>query len=155
MDVNFSFDYPNVDLKSFMLSLQERLSIIQKVSKEVICRNQQMMKRLYDKKAKSVDYKAGNLVWVYIPVVCKGLTKKLSSPWCGPYLILERRGRVDFKVKNLATGKVMKSLVHANRIKPAVSHFERPNVEVHCPDVILEDADINPEDFASPHPVKT
>ena len=57
---------------------------------------------------------------MYIPVVSNGLTKKPAHPWCGPCIILEMR-EVDFKVKNLVTGKVIESLVHANRLKYAHS----------------------------------
>ena len=156
VDVSLGKDYPSVDLKNYMLSLQEKLDVVREVSTKVLSTNKSQMKKVYDRKAQSVLYEPGDVVWVYIPVVSKGLTKKLAHPWCGPYMIIEKSGEVDFRVKNLVTGKVMKSLVHANRLKYVHSRFERPSVNLgQLPEIVVEDDDVSPDDFEGPQAVRS
>ena len=84
------------------------------------------MKRRYDKRTQNVPYQIGDVVYLYIPATQKGLSRKLQQFWCGPYLLVEQSGPVNFKVRNLENNKLLKAPIHVNRMKFAYDRFERP-----------------------------
>ena len=57
----------------------------------------------------------GDRVWLYIPAVKQGQTKKLSSLWRGPYTIIDRVGSVTYRIQLIGTAKTL--VVHRNRLK--------------------------------------
>ncbi len=85
------------------------------------------MKERYDENATEVKYQVGDLVWIYFPVIQKGLSKKLSKCWLGPYLLVEQTGPVNFRVRNLENNKLLASPIHVNRMKFAYDRYVRPN----------------------------
>ena len=60
-------------------------------------------------------YKEGEYVLLHYPVVPVGKSPKLSSPWRGPYENLKCLNDVNYRIKELTTGKV--KVVHYDRIK--------------------------------------
>ncbi|KAG7157139.1 hypothetical protein Hamer_G028989, partial [Homarus americanus] len=65
------------------------------------------MKRNHDVKASLVCYENSDKVLLYNPLLKKGQSPKLQSPWEGPYTVVERLRR-----KRKAQPKV----VHVNRL---------------------------------------
>ena len=59
-------------------------------------------KEIYERKVHGSGYSEGNLVWVFTPVVKVGKTKKLYKPWRGPYLVTEKLGDQNYRVKPTA-----------------------------------------------------
>ena len=99
---------------------------------ELVQRNatsqQRRRNNLYNKRAHGATYKEGEYVLLHYPVVRVGKSPKLSSPWRGPYEILKCLNDVNFKIKDLTTGKVQ--VVHYDRMKryhgpiPAASNVQ-------------------------------
>ena len=55
-------------------------------------------------------------MWLYVPAVKEGDTKKLASLWCGPYTINDKLSPVTYQIQLL--GIPAKTLViHHNRLK--------------------------------------
>ena len=56
-------------------------------------------KKLHDKDTTAVPFSAGDRVWLYIPVVSKGKTKKFTAFWKGPYTIVDKMGEINYKIQ--------------------------------------------------------
>ena len=52
---------------------------------------------LYNSKLHGIRYKPGDNVWLHSSVTPKGLSPKLSSPWKGPYTIVQCLNDVTLK----------------------------------------------------------
>ena len=72
-------------------------------------------KQIYDKDNTAVQFCVGDRVWLYTPVVSKGKTKKFTSFWKGPYTIVDKPGKVDYKIQLI--GGTQTIIVHRNRLK--------------------------------------
>ena len=70
-----------------------------------------------DKKAKNRLFIVGDYCYVHSPTKKRGIPKKLGFRFNGLYKIVECRPNNLFLVKDVNTGKVLKSPIHINRLK--------------------------------------
>ena len=78
--------------------------------------NQQRRRNnLYNQRVHGPTYKEGEHVLLQYPVVQSGKTPKLSSPCWGPQEVFKCLNDVNYKIKELTTGKVQ--VVHYDRMK--------------------------------------
>ena len=86
---------------------------------ELVRRNattqQRRRNNLFNERVHGPTYKENELVLLHYPVVQPGKSPKLSSPWRGPYEILKCLNTVNYKIKELTTGKIQ--VVHYDRLK--------------------------------------
>ena len=75
----------------------------------------QRNKARYGKKNAGKNFSVGDRVWLYVPAIKQGRTKKLSSLWRGPYTILDKIGSVTYRVQLIGSAKTL--VVHKNRLK--------------------------------------
>jgi len=75
----------------------------------------------YDKKESGHSFSVGDLVWLYIPAVKLGRTKKFSCLWWCPYTVIDKTGVVNYRIQLLGSTKTL--VVHRNRLKTC---FGRP-----------------------------
>ena len=55
-------------------------------------------------------------MWLYVPAVMRGRTKKLASFWRGPYTVIDRlNAAVDNRIQLVGSTKTL--IVHCNRLK--------------------------------------
>ena len=73
----------------------------------------QRMKRRYDIRSEAFTFRKGGLVWLYNPQRKKGKSPKLSRPWEGPYVVVERLNDVVYRIQR------------GPRAKPKVVHRDR------------------------------
>ncbi|XP_038047480.1 uncharacterized protein K02A2.6-like [Patiria miniata] len=123
-------DYQDKTLRDHIHNLVSKLEVFRDVSKRHTEENQAKMKERYDETTKQVEYQVGDLVWIYFPVSQKGLSKKLMKLWAGPYLIVQRTGPVNFRVRNLENHKLLSSPIHVNRMKFVYDRYVRPNNDI-------------------------
>jgi hypothetical protein len=123
-------EYPEKSLRDHIHVLISQLEVFRAISKSQAEENQSSMKARYDDHAQEVDYQVGDTVWIYIPQLQKGLSRKLMKLWCGPYLLVQRTGPVNFRVRNLANNKVLSTPIHVNRMKYAYDRTVRPSSNV-------------------------
>lgn len=119
--------YPEKSLRDHIHVLISQLEMFRDISKTHAEENKSKMKNRYDNRAQEVDFQVGDTVWVYIPRLQKGLSRKLMKFWCGPYLLVERTGPVNFRVRNLENHKLLIPPIHVNRMKYAYDRYIRPN----------------------------
>lgn len=120
-------NYVDRNLREHIHQLVSQLEIVRKVSKQHSEQNQAKMKERYDDRTKEISYQVGDVVWIYIPAVQPGLSRKLMKFWSGPYLLVERTGLVNFRVRNLENNKLVSAPIHVNRMKFAYDRYVRPS----------------------------
>ena len=128
----------------------QRLEEAQKIISSNTQLAQQRMKLQYDKTSAPVHYEIGSKVWVYTPKTKKGLTKKLSHNFHGPYRIVTKLSPVHFRLCTL-DNRVVSVPVHANRLKPFYDPADRPidplqPIDDSSPD--LAESDMPSDSFA-------
>ena len=50
-------------------------------------------------KVHGLPFCIGDLVWLYVPAVKKGRSKKLHLPWDGPYTVIKRLTDVNYRIQ--------------------------------------------------------
>ncbi|POM79363.1 Hypothetical protein PHPALM_2991, partial [Phytophthora palmivora] len=92
----------------------------------------------------------GDAVWLYIPKVQPGLSRKLAHLWHGPFRIEDVRDDFRVKLKVEDSGYRVNPWVHISRLKPRAIFPRRPKVEVEVEDDDDFDAALLPEDSWEP-----
>ena len=70
-------------------------------------------KKRYDKDTQGVTFSVGDQVWLYVPAVKRGRTKKLAS---FPYTVIDQlNAAVDYRIQLVGSTKPL--IVHRNRLK--------------------------------------
>jgi len=90
-----------------------------------------------DRNVRAAQYVIGDRVYLLKQSKKKGVSKKLSHKWKGPYTITEVRGEHNYLIRPDSGGK--KQLVHANRLKKCF----RPAVNTRYQS-FLEESEVNP-----------
>lgn len=106
----FKYTYDN-----YYDNLKHQLNKSFQIARENIDKSKTNSKTHYDAKTKIHEYNIGDLVYLENNANKKGISKKLSPNWLGPYKIIEiyKNQNVLLKIKN------KNSRVHSNRIKRA------------------------------------
>jgi len=111
--------------------LIQKLELSRKISREINENNRRQMKLTYDKKAEVVDLQVGDCVYLYMPQLSQKIgCRKLCRAWLGPMLIIEKKGAVDFRLRNLETNRLLPGLIHKDRLKYAYDRISRPSDDV-------------------------
>jgi hypothetical protein len=134
--------------------LVQKINECQLQADEAIMKAQAKMKLQYDKKTKDIQYSAGELVWLYVPCVPLQMSRKLKSPWVGPFRILNRVSTLNYELRSEVTNKKLKYPVHVNRLRKFFTCALRPSDDHELremyskdPDLHLTDIDIQKENF--------
>ena len=72
-------------------------------------------KRRHDNKELGRRLSVGDLVWLYLPAIKQGRTKKFSSLWQGPCTVIDKTSDMNYKIQLVGTNKTL--IVHRNRLK--------------------------------------
>ncbi|POM71380.1 Reverse transcriptase [Phytophthora palmivora] len=106
------------------------------------------------KKAKRRSgFAAGDAVWVYIPKVQPGLSRKLAHMWHGPFRIQEIHDNFRVKLRVENTGYRVNPWVHVSRLKPRALFPKRPTVEIEVNEDDDFDTALLPENSWEPDAV--
>ena len=80
---------------------------------------QRRQKTYYDRRCHGNPYSVGDLVWLHVPYVKRGQTRKLHRPWHGPYLIAKKLSDSTYRIKSIdGKRKRQRQIVHFDRLKP-------------------------------------
>lgn len=72
-------------------------------------------KPINDRKESGSNFAVGDLVWLYVPSIRQGKTRKFSCLWRGPYTVTDKTSAVNYKIHLLGSTKSL--VVHRNRLK--------------------------------------
>ena len=86
---------------------------------------------LYKPKLRGPRYKPSDNAWLNSSSIPKGLSPKLSSPWKGPYTIVQYLNDVTYKIKTSANQK--ETIFRYDRLKPFVQRPEELQLPRHEP----------------------
>ena len=102
----------------YAINLQERMRTAQEIARAKMTKQMVAQKRHYDANVRLVPYKEGDIVWLHNPARKRGRSAKLSRPWTGPYLIVQKINDVNFRIQ--ASPRSRQQVVHADRLKTCV-----------------------------------
>ena len=87
----------------YVADLQDTLQEVHAQARRSLGRSAQYQKKQYDHRASDrTSYQPGTLVWYYNHSRRKGRCPKLSSPWTGPYTIVQKIDDVSYRIQRNA-----------------------------------------------------
>eukprot|EP00743_Colponemidia_sp_Colp-15_P001254 GILK01001377.1.p1 GENE.GILK01001377.1~~GILK01001377.1.p1 ORF type:complete len:667 (+),score=57.61 GILK01001377.1:47-2047(+) len=119
-------DSSSIDTDDYRSRLVHVLRNARELATMNIQKNQHKQQIEYDQRHSILEFKSGDLVWLYTPVKSKGLSPKLMHHWHGPYRVDERVGPVNYRLRSVANRKLTQ-LVHIQRLKRCISADSRPS----------------------------
>ena len=93
----------------------------------------QKNKSKYDEKVAGSNLTVGDRLWLHVPAVKQGRTRKLSSLWRGPYTVIDRVGAVTYWIQLIGSPKTL--VVNRNRLKLCYGEpqVKASNKQIHLP----------------------
>ena len=113
-----------VDLDDYKSELVQGLTSAWKTAAECIKSAQKHQKTVYDRSAKTMDYRVGDRVMVHMPHESTGKTAKLARPYFGPYRVLNLTS-TNAEVRLVDKPDEQSIFVSLDRVRPCYS--ELPN----------------------------
>ncbi len=132
-----SFDHITADndgllpMNMYVRRMEQAQQVIEEETNRKLEKDKQATDSKRLKNAKVPRYDVGDKVWLYVFHKRKGLSKKLHSPWQGPYRVSKIVSPVLVKLKTLGSAP-MKQLVNVLRLKPY--REIRPIEQITLPD---------------------
>ena len=128
----------------------EHIEIARRISAQNIQRAQQRMKELHDRYAEPTQFQLGDRVWVYCPKNRKGVSKKLTLNYHGPYRIIEFLSPVHCILRATDNRRVS-TTVHVSRLKRYIDPADRPTREppFQVDEPFLADSNLPRDSFIS------
>ena len=118
-----------IPLTKYVIERQEALRKSFELARQHMSTQQIRRNSLYNNKAHGPVYKEGDYVLRHYPATPKGHSPKLTCHWRGPYRITKCINTVNYKIKEVSTGKEL--VVHYDKLK----HYHGP---VKAPSLIPE-----------------
>ena len=75
----------------------------------------QRQKDYYYRRTHGERFKPGESVWLWSPVILKGVAPKFHEPWTAPFKVTKRLSDVTYEILNV--GRKTKKIVHFDRLK--------------------------------------
>ena len=129
----------NGEVKStyqYITDLKDRIDYSMELAQTNLARASKRYAQLYNRKARSKNFKVGNQVLILLPKK----SNKLLVHWRGPYPILERVGPLDYRIQMERKVKTF----HANLLKLYVERTEEEKVvSIAFIDAESEDNELN------------
>jgi len=107
---------PATTVPSFVNEVHQSLHKAYSSARSHISSAHRQNKDYYDQQKPFVPFQVGDQVWLFTPVVRCGKTKKFTSQWRGPYTVLDRVSKVNYRIK-LVGSAAQPKVVHHNRLK--------------------------------------
>ena len=113
---------PEMEAETFSQELEKQLEVIYELIRQHIPSAQKRQKKYYDQKIAGKPYKVGDRVWITNEAVKKGMSKKMSPKYLGPFVITKRLSDAVYRVKHESGNKFI--ILHFDRLKPCDSPVE-------------------------------
>ncbi|MBN3289911.1 POL2 protein, partial [Polypterus senegalus] len=113
---------PSSNILEYVAQLRDRLTKIRPLLKEHVTRAQAAQARCYNRNSVLREFRPGDRVMVLVPTS----HSKLLAHWQGPYEVKERKGLVDYLVKQ-PNRRPSERIYHVNLLKPWKDREELPS----------------------------
>ena len=129
MDVQLSEEAEKQPASEWLRTLRKQIKILQQQNLAHQQAAAQQQAKQFNKRKKPAEQtiKVGDLVRWKRPRLQRDQKMKLASIWQGPYTVIEKVGKVNFKLRD-QDGKVAETLAHANDLM--VVNGERPQLNI-------------------------
>ena len=120
MPLDIIFDNPADNAQShcqYTLNLRRTLEQAYKLARKNMGTLAYRQKELYDRKVHGEKFQVGQLVWLCNPVIPRGGSRKLHSPWVGPYKIVKSLADTVYRIQDTRTSW-KRIVIHFDRLKP-------------------------------------
>lgn len=114
------------NVKEFVDNLNAQLKLMNLIVQANRTGQQIRQKEYHDKKAKEPAYCVNQHVMLKKENIKVGQCRKLAPRFEGPYKIIQLGPNFTYKLQHIQTGKVMKSLVNASRLKKCNLALDEP-----------------------------
>lgn len=121
-----------VDLDDYKSELVRALSSAWKTASECIKSAQKHQKTVYDRHAKTIDYRVGDRVMVHMPHEATGKAAKLARPYFGPYRIVSITS-TNAEVRLVDKPDEPTIFVSLSRVRPCYSELPNSSWSGHTP----------------------
>ncbi|XP_070546257.1 uncharacterized protein [Ptychodera flava] len=101
------------DLGQYVQNLEQTLKTTHNIARKTLKTDQERMKRDYDLRINTKAYDLGDCVYILDTATIKGKCRKLSPPWKGPGIVVEKLTPYLYRVKI----KRQETVVHHDRMK--------------------------------------
>ena len=88
------------DCAHYTMELKKTLEQAHQLAQQNMGISAARQKEFYDCKAHGEKYKVGQLVWLCNPVVPRGNSRKLHSPWVGPYKVVKFISETVYRIQD-------------------------------------------------------
>ena len=119
----------------FITQTVNNLNVAYQSAENILKERKEIMKLKSEKSTNNPQFKVGDIVYIYEPVVVLGNSAKLSRPFAGPYFIIEMPSQIHAKLRRVSDGKLIKTKVHINRLKKGLLRSDKP-IDLTPPDNI-------------------
>jgi hypothetical protein len=113
-------------IAEFVQQTVSELQTAYSAAEQILRERKEIMRKKSEKVANDPDFKVGDIVYIYEPVVVIGNTTKLARPFAGPYFIIEKPSQLHAKLRRVSDGKLIKNKVHINRLKRGLLRSTEP-----------------------------
>jgi len=135
------------EVSEYIRELRDTLEEVHEHARKHLQTAQKRQKDHYDQRIAGEQIEIGDRVFLHDPALKKGQTKKLHSPWQGPYIVITKIGDVTYRIQAEDNPRKRK-VVHFNRLKacgvlkpveqqhrPTQTASSEPQTEVRRPHV--------------------
>ena len=90
-------DEEYTDPADYVSDLKQKMEQAHEVARKRLQRSAKYQKKYYDHRATAAPhFKCGDSVWYFCPTFGKGVCRKLTSDWKGPYVVVKKLSEVTF-----------------------------------------------------------
>jgi len=130
----------------YVSNLRETMELAYYLARKNMGTAAHRQKENYDLKVHGDKFTPGQLVWLCNPVVPKGSSRKLLSPWVGPYKVIKCISDAVYRIQDTRPNR-RRQVVHFDRLKPCHKNIRtqtRANVEQQQPSTATQSSRPSP-----------
>ena len=109
----------------YATQLQQQLQTAYEFVREKTGQKLERQKEFYDRKVHGKPFSVGDLVWLNSPAIPRGQSRKLYSPWTGPYKVVTVISEVTYRIENVQARR-QRMVVHFDRLKACPPDMRLP-----------------------------
>ena len=113
------------DCAHYTTELKKALEQAYQVARQNMGTAAARQKELYDRKIHGEKFAVGQLVWLWNPVVARGNSRKLHTPWVGPYKGVKCISEAVYRIQDSRAPR-KRLVVHFDRLKPCSKGMRTP-----------------------------